>query len=182
MRAQSGADRIGADARRRAVVAEEETPPAKDRFAPPRSRHRRRAGAGDDQGSISAAMRAKARGHRVVDGPNADHSLELRLDPLRILLARETGQAQPERNASLRDPIEASLGADAVNLGARSGDRAVEIDVDIGGRPLNLRENRAGPITQTRPTARRAAVDAEKEMRSGLQASPLGAALAAADV
>ena len=68
MRAQRGANGVGADARRRAVVADEKTAPADHRLAPAHPRDRRRAGAGDDQCAVGAAMGAQARRHRVIGG------------------------------------------------------------------------------------------------------------------
>src|SRR5450432_3522891 len=62
LRAQSGADRIGADTRGRAVVAEQKAAPADDGFLAGDAGDAGRSGAGDDKAAVGARMRAKTGG------------------------------------------------------------------------------------------------------------------------
>src|SRR5579875_3211443 len=164
MSAQSRAQSVGADPRRRAVVAEKKAATADDRIAPGDARGARRAGSGDDETAIGAAMRAETGGDRVIDRADAPPSRKGGGDAPRFLAAGETGQADAERDPR---PIRRSEAAALQRLRRRFAhhrEAALEVDIDIGRRPLDIGESCAGGVAQTRTAARRAAIDAQKEI------------------
>ncbi len=100
MGAQRGADRFGANARQRAVVAEQEAAAADHGFAVADASDRRRASAGDHQRAVAAAMGAEAAGDGVIGGAHAGEIGITRLDARCVVTAGETGEPNAERQSA----------------------------------------------------------------------------------